>query len=279
MFFKDNFLKDIEKLPNKIKLSLEKSKSIDNIDDNNIYKLIKECTEIENNINKIKIINSNINNIYNSKNFEIKFTPDENEINEFIENIKTFGKIKSINNNNIFSKLNSIIKDDKNSIDLIYKWIEESINKNEINFELIFKMSENGTSSKDFHKKCDNQGSTLTLIKTTNNKIFGGFTPLNWKSQGGLINDLKNQTFIFSLNLKKKYKMIKKNGYGIDCAIVYGPNFGNCDFYVEENMKKGASYANQDCSFLSNNNLELIGKKGEFQDFEVDELEVYKVIY
>ena len=234
LFFKDNFLKDIEKLPNKIKLFLEKSKSIDNMDDNNIYKLIKECTEIENNINKIKNINTNINNIYNSKNIEIKFTPDEKEINEFIENIKTFGKIKLFNNNNnIFSKLSAIIKDDKNSIGLINKWIEESTNKKEINFELIFKMSENGTSSKDFHKKCDNQGPTLTLVKTTNNKIFGGFTPLNWKSQGGLINDLKNQTFIFSLNLKKKYKMIKKNGYGIECAIDYGPNFGNCDFYVK----------------------------------------------
>ena len=140
-------------------------------------------------------------------------------------------------------------------------------------------MSENGTSSKDFHKKCDNQGPTLTLVKTTKNKIFGGFTPLAWKSHGGLTKDLNNQTFIFSLNLKKKYKMINSKGYGIDCANDYGPNFGNCDFYLKENMKKGASYANKSCNFFSNNNLELIGEKGEYKDFGVDELEVYKVIY
>ena len=140
-------------------------------------------------------------------------------------------------------------------------------------------MSENGTSSKDFHKKCDNQGPTLTLVKTTNKKIFGGFTPLNWKTHGGLINDFKNKTIIFSLNLKKKYKMINNNGYGIKCEIYFGPNFGNCDFYLKENMKQGASYANKVCNFFSNNNLELLGKKGEFRDFEVDELEVYKVIY
>ena len=41
-------------------------------------------------------------------------------------------------------------------------------------------MSINGRTSKDFHKYCDNKGPTLTIVKTTKNKIFGGFTPLNW---------------------------------------------------------------------------------------------------
>ena len=89
------------------------------------------------------------------------------------------------------------------NIELIINWIKETINKEKIKFKLIFKMSENGTKSEDFHKTCDNQGPTLTLVKTTKNKIFGGFTPLNWLSEGGGTNDPTNQTFIFSLNLKK----------------------------------------------------------------------------
>ena len=62
-----------------------------------------------------------------------------------------------------------------NSIVLIKDWIEEKVNKKEIKFELIFKMRENGTNSDDFHKHCDNKGQTLTLVKTTKNKIFGRF--------------------------------------------------------------------------------------------------------
>ena len=34
----------------------------------------------------------------------------------------------------------------------ILKWIKDKINKDSIKFELIFKMSENGSQSKEFHK-------------------------------------------------------------------------------------------------------------------------------
>ena len=162
-------MKDIEKLPNKIKLSLDKCKNLNEID-NNIYKLINEYTEIESNINIINNINSNISNIYKSKNIGIKFIPEEKGINEFIEIIKNFGKVKLINNNyNKFFKSSSIIKNDNDNINLIKNWIEETIKKDKIKFELIFKMSENGNKSEDFHKYCDNKGPTLTLIKTTKN--------------------------------------------------------------------------------------------------------------
>ena len=276
LFLNENIIKDIEKLPNKIKLSLEKCKKINNIE-NNIYKLIKESIEIENNINIINIINSNINDIYNSAEKEIKFKPGENEINKFFEIIKNFGSVFVMDNNNILNS--SIIKDDINNYNLILNWIEETINKKGIKFELLFKMSQNGTTSEDFHKYCDNKGPTLTLVKTTNNKIFGGFTPLDWKNQGNNINDPSNQTFIFSLNLKKKYNMINKDGKGIYCSKKYGPNFGDGDFCLRENMKNGITYADKGCNFLRDNNLELIGKKGKSENFEVDELEIYKVIY
>ena len=278
LFFNgNNIIKDIERLPNKIKLSLEKCKSIDKLNENNIYKLIKESIEIENNINIINNINSNIDNIYKSSKIDNKFIPEEKDMKEFIENIKTFGLVKIINDEILSAS--SIIKDDFNSIGLINKWIEETINKKEIKYKLIFKMSENGSKSDDFHNYCDNQGQTLTLIKTTKNKIIGGFTPLNWKNQGNGIDDPNNQTFIFSLNLKKKYDMIQKNGRAIFCSKSYGPNFGDCDLCLKENMKIGETYANKSCNFLSDNNLELTGGKGDHENFDAEELEVYKVFY
>ena len=140
-------------------------------------------------------------------------------------------------------------------------------------------MSINGYSNKDFYKYCENIGPSLTLIKTTNNKIFGGFTPLNLKKNAGKIHDDSNQTFIFSLNLMKKYDMLDKNQYAISCSSNYGPYFGNWDFCLRENMKTGVTYANNDCKFLSNNNLELIGEKGDHEEFDTEEFEFYKVNY
>ena len=81
---------------------------------------------------------------------------------------------------------------------LIVNWIEEKTNKKLVKFELIIKMSENGSKSEDFHKYCDNKGPTVIIVKTTKNKIFEGFTPLNWKNNGQSIKDNSCQTLFFS---------------------------------------------------------------------------------
>ena len=73
--------------------------------------------------------------------------------------------------------------------------------------------------------------------------------------------------------------MINKKKLSIYCLDNYGPNFGGCDFALKENMKEGVSFVNRSCNYLSNNNLELTGGKGNSENFEVEELEVFKVIY
>jgi len=40
---------------------------------------------------------------------------------------------------------------------------------------LLYRATSDGSYPKDYHKKCDNQGPTLTLIKTDNNRKFGGY--------------------------------------------------------------------------------------------------------
>ena len=81
---------------------------------------------------------------------------------------------------------------------------------NEIKYELIFRKGENGEKAEDFHKYCYNKGPTLTLIKTNKNYFIGEFTPLNWENdeEGISVYDKSNQTFIFSLNLNKRYDLI-----------------------------------------------------------------------
>ena len=284
LFFKQDFIKESEKLPIKIKDALEKGKIIntrqkENNNKNNLSSFINDCINIENVVKEINIINENIKKFEDS--IEIKLE-QSGDIDKLIQNIKTFGKINSSNNykKGICESFesSSIIKDDINKMNIIIGWIKEKTNKEVINFESIFKMKENGYDSKDFHKYCDDKEPTLTLIKTTKDKIFGGFTPLNWKDNNNKsrkIDDL-NQTFIFSLNTMKKYDLINKIKFAIYTSD--GPCFGASDLHLKSNMKIGVSYANESCNFLSNNNLELTGGKGDHENFETEELEVYKVI-
>ena len=73
--------------------------------------------------------------------------------------------------------------------------------------------------------------------------------------------------------------MINKSGNAIYCSRDNGPNFGSSDFGLRKNMLKGDTYSNTSSNFLSGNNLGLTGGIGEFEVFETNEIEVYKIIY
>ena len=101
----EDILKEAEKLPNKIKISLEKGKSIDKEWDNNkLNFLINDCINIEKDIKTINKINEKIKEC-NKMNSQIKFNSDEKEL-ILLESIDTFGTIGSkeenyCNQNNI----------------------------------------------------------------------------------------------------------------------------------------------------------------------------------
>ena len=102
---------------------------------------------------------------------------------------------------------------------------------------------------------------------------------MNWNRQDGFLFDPSNQTFIFSLDLMKKFDALNRKKKAICCASTKGVCFGDSDFSLNENMKNGCTYANNYSNFLLNENLELTGGKGNNESFETEELEVYKVIY
>ena len=54
----------------------------------------------------------------------------------------------------------------------------------EYEIELIYRGSYHGFKAADFHNNCDDKGTTLTIIKSEHQKIFGGFTDIPWKSSG-----------------------------------------------------------------------------------------------
>ena len=227
---------------------------------------------------KIKNLNEEINELKNeNKKINEKNTYLEAKTEKILEKLNSLQEYLDLNNKIDLNK-SKIINNDNIKQDSIIKWIKESINKNKIKFELIFQMSKDGSNSEDFHKLCDNKGPTLVLIKTTKNRIFGGFTPLNWNKDKGSAYDKLKQTFIFSLNLMKKYNMIDNQKEAIICNTS-GPIFGCDDIYIKKNMKEGETYANEFCNFLTENNLELTGGKGNDESFNIEEFEVFKVIY
>ena len=94
--FNENIVKEIEKLPNKIQLSLKNGKLISNEwnNENQIYSLINNCINIENNIKEINLINEKVEKHKFSFDFCVTFSSKKDiDINELLENINTFGEI------------------------------------------------------------------------------------------------------------------------------------------------------------------------------------------
>ena len=99
MYIKEDIIKKSEKLPNKIKKSIDKGKIIEKEwNENNLSSLINDCIIIENNINEINYINNNINKLNND--IEIEYNIEEAQINNLIDSIKNFGNI--INKDNLY---------------------------------------------------------------------------------------------------------------------------------------------------------------------------------
>ena len=77
-YFNEDVIKKGEKLPNKIKVSLDKGKQIDKEWDNdNLASYINDCINIENNIKNINIIKESINNCKTNIKLKIEFSPNE----------------------------------------------------------------------------------------------------------------------------------------------------------------------------------------------------------
>jgi hypothetical protein len=103
--------------------------------------------------------------------------------------------------------------------------------------KLIYRASRDGFGASSFHLKCDNYSNTVTIIKTTSNSVFGGFTSAKWTSDGGSTYD--SNAFIFSLrrsgNSNKERFNVRENYYAIYGYSSYGPTFGaGKDIYVRD---------------------------------------------
>lgn len=64
---------------------------------------------------------------------------------------------------------------------------------------LLWRGSQHGFTADEFHKRCDNQGRTLVLVRASNGSVFGGLSTAPWQSSGGWVRQEFGIAFVFSL--------------------------------------------------------------------------------
>jgi hypothetical protein len=123
-------------------------------------------------------------------------------------------------------------------------------------FTLLWRGSRDGFGARDFHSRCDGHAATLTLIQDTKGSIFGGFTPVRWRSRGNWKADPSLKSFLFTLknphNFPARIFALKAEGKdrAIICDSEWGPFFDgirvsdNCNANTDSWSYLGLSYAN-----------------------------------
>ena len=156
-------------------------------------------------------------------------------------------------------------------------------------FKLVYRASRDGDDVLEFHKRCDEIGPNVTLVKTEKNKRFGGFTFCNWgipkkyfekmKSNAGILKQ-DQYSFCFSLDLKKIYYHDDRKGKedAIFCSNKFGPTFCSNIFAINNNMLNKGGYCTRkktSCFAGQSKDYEISGEK----NFNIKELEVYEIVY
>ena len=196
---------------------------------------------------------------------KLKIEEHNKEIKNLKENID-----KYINKSEIMKS------DEKN---MLYKEIENKMNKKIKEIKKLYQATIDDGDPINFHLKCDNIPNTLILIKSEDNRRFGGFTPIPWKSEGDYwIKDPENKTFIFSLDNKKIYYLKSIKDYAIYHNKDSGPCFGRGrDIAIDRNpLKENTLYTSQssydykgDSNALSEFNYPNRGKVLEYEVFQI----------
>ena len=99
-------------------------------------------------------------------------------------------------------------------------------------YSLLFRASKDGYGSQEFHDRCDGKSPTVTIVRTSKQKVIGGFTSLKWDSFDHTVEDNTKTSFMFSMDMDRKYSLVQGAQCAIICYSYYGPAFGNWGFCI-----------------------------------------------
>lgn len=265
----------------KLKKELNDSNMINEYLKNENKKLLVEVNELKNankklneKLNEINLVDQKLNleneklknEVQSLKISGVQENLDEklNSIYEFVQNEKDRKKKEEEK-----KKKFDLIHEEANADDLqkIAKWINP---KQQLVFDLLFKMTRDGDTAKVYHELCDNKGATVTIIETEVGLKFGGYRnhmidTKGWKKG--------SDDFVFSLDFNKVYKIEDKSKDSVFDHIDRGPVFGNDAFYGDIVFHKSLKFGRCGDDIYGTNKEPNGGKNL----FKTKELEVYTV--
>jgi hypothetical protein len=105
---------------------------------------------------------------------------------------------------------------------MVFKFIRDQYPQ--ARFKRIYDADTDGWKKDDFHRSCNYKGWTLTIVKTTFDFVFGGFTKAPWESSS--IYHTDQHSFMFSVNEGSKYPITGGDRLAIGCYSGYCALFG-----------------------------------------------------
>jgi len=155
--------------------------------------------------------------------------------------------------------------------------LEGWLKKPQSQWKLLYTWTKDGKSNDVFHEKCDNKGSTVTLVRV-GGYVFGGYAHLPWSSTLGELGTESQESFLFSLTDGKgrppsQLLPFQKFEYGLLYYPQYGPVFGGgFDLCLDlTNSTNSCSYVN--CTYKFSGQ----GLAGQPNGWEIEEVEVYLI--
>ena len=251
--------------------------NIININNNNIkYKVeMRKENEIFQEIYEGSDTKCFVDNLINNTNYEFRICSIYNDL------IGEWSEIKKIKIELI--KCDSIILDESDKKNEFLKKIQEWTKFKKI--ELIYRGTRDGSTSVDFHNKCDNQGETIILIKNEKGNIFGGYASIPWSSDESFHS--APESFLFTLtniyNTAPTFFPSKNDKHELNHKNEYGPRFGERDdLGIYRDFLEKGGYSDFPCSYddvLEKGNSIFTGEfnNGE-KDFKILEVEVFRII-
>ena len=208
----------------------------------------------------------------------------KNDIDNMDNKLLSENYIKSASPNskqNMPYRFNSRILNDTEDLDLVALGLVlgdlEKLKDLKVGYKLIYRASSHGDSVKAFHKRCDNINGTLTVIKTKEGMIFGGFCSICWESGDELIKEDLN-SFVFSINLSKIYFVSKNNEPSILCDRNKGPSFLGM-FIINDNMLSSKCEINPWGTQRYSGESSPYEINGGESYFYIEEIEVFQVLF
>ena len=138
--------------------------------------------------------------------------------------------------------------------------------------KFLYQASIDGFGIDNFHKKCDGKKNTIVLVITDNNRIFGGFTELEWDNYSEYKEG--NKGFIFSINDNKIY--YNKSKYKIECKSYFEPQFeGGFSIYSRDNYNFGHDITTYEHIFDTEGKECALAGKFEFNIKDYSVFQIY----